>query len=202
MELYQKIVNARKQKGLTQEQLADLSKVTVRTIQRIENGAGTPRAYTLKMIATALELNFEELVATAGADDSLTHPGNKRILPDYGESKHFLRVLCLSCFSYLVVPFIHFLIPNHLLKKSNETDPAIIAFAKKTIRIQLYWKISLWLLMFGTLAYNLIMAAYFQKSYLLNYLVPFFIMYFLNAIIISTSLVRIRKMDSIVKPSC
>lgn len=71
MELYQKIVTARKQKGLTQEQLADLVNVTVRTIQRIENGGSTPRAYTLKTIATALGLNFEELVANNDTNDTL-----------------------------------------------------------------------------------------------------------------------------------
>ncbi len=201
MELYQKIVTSRKQKGLTQEQLADLANVTVRTIQRIENGGSTPRAYTLKTIATVLGLNFEELVADNGATETLINSESNPVIPNYEDSKHFLKVLCLSCFSYLVVPFIHFLIPTHLLKKSTETNPAIIAFAKKMIRIQLYWKVAFWLLLLTTLAYNLTMAAYFQKSYLLNYLVPFFAMYFINAIIISINLVRIKKIDTLVRLS-
>jgi len=198
MELCQKIVTARKQKGLTQEQLADLSNVTVRTIQRIENGESTPRAYTLKAIATHLDLNFEELVSN---NDTLLNSENTPIVPNYEDSKHFLKVICLSCFSYLVVPFIHFLIPTYLLKKTNETNPAIIAFARKLIRIQLYWKVALWLLLLGTLAYNLTIATYFQKSYLLNYLVPFFAMYFINAIIISINLVRINKSEMVLSPS-
>lgn len=64
------------------------------------------------------------------------------------------------------------------------------------IRIQLYWEAVFWLLLLITLAYNLTMAAYFQKSHLLNYLVPFFAMYFINAIIISISLVRIKGIDT------
>jgi transcriptional regulator with XRE-family HTH domain len=192
MELSQKIANTRKQNGLTQEQLADLSNVTVRTIQRIENGSTIPRAYTLKTIAAALDLKFEELVADNG---TTIHPGNTPAIPNYDDSKHFLKVLCLSCFSYLVVPFVHFLIPGHLLKKSSETNLAVIAFAKKVIRTQLYWIITLWLLLLLTLAYNMTMAANFQKSYLLNYLVPFFAMYFINAVIISIKLAQVKKMD-------
>lgn len=37
------ITNSRKSKNLTQEQLAELSKVNLRTIQRIENNENTPR---------------------------------------------------------------------------------------------------------------------------------------------------------------
>lgn len=195
MELYQKIITARTQKGLTQEQLADLSNVTVRTIQRIESGESTPRAYTLKAIATALGIGFEELVTDRGNNDNLSNSENTPTIPNYEDGKHFLKALCLSCFSYLLIPFIHFLIPTHLLKKSNQQNPTIIAFAKKMIRIQLYWKAALWLLLFGTLAYNLTRAAYFQKSHLLNYLVPFFAMYFINAIIITINLARIQKID-------
>lgn len=201
MEVYQKIINARKLKGLTQEQLADISNVTVRTIQRIESGESTPRAYTLKAIATALDINFEELVTNGESNESLSNSKNITAIPKYEDSKHFLKVLYLSCFSYLIVPFIHFLIPSHLLKKSNEQNPIIIAFAKKMIRIQLYWKVALWLLLLSTLAFNLTMAAYFQKSYLLNYLVPFFVMYFINAIIITTNLLRINKVDTFLKLS-
>ncbi len=201
MELYQKIVTARKQKGLTQEQLADLANVTVRTIQRIENGGSTPRAYTLKTIATVLGLNFEELVANNGNSDALTHTENKAVTTSYPDSQHFLKMLCLSCFSYLVIPFIHILIPIQILKKSNETNPKIIAFAQKMIRIQLYWKITFWLLLLATLGYNLIMAVYFNKLYLINYLIPFFAMYFINAIIISINLVRIKKMDTTIQLS-
>ena len=153
MELYQKIVNTRKQKGLTQEQLADLSNITVRTIQRIESGESNPRAFTLKAIASVLDISFEEL-ATDNDGDNLSNSTDSPQTPNYEDSEHFLKVFCLSCFSYLVIPFIHFLIPTHLLKKSNEQNPTIIAFAKKMIRIQLYWKAALWLLLLGTLAYN------------------------------------------------
>ena len=43
---------------MTQEELADKTEVTARTIQRIENGEVDPRAYTLQMIAKALEVDY------------------------------------------------------------------------------------------------------------------------------------------------
>jgi transcriptional regulator with XRE-family HTH domain len=50
------ISHSRKSKNLTQEQLAELSKVNLRTIQRIENNENTPRGYTLKLICDILEI--------------------------------------------------------------------------------------------------------------------------------------------------
>jgi transcriptional regulator with XRE-family HTH domain len=201
MDLGQKIVTARRMKGLTQEQLADLANITVRTIQRIERNETTPRPYTLQTIATALNIPFETLIVTATeqqetVNDPTVSPGTSVET----NGIHFLQMLCLSCFTYLVIPFVHFLVPNYLLKKSNEQNPKIVAFARRVIRVQLFWKSALWLLMLLTLAYNIIIAVYFQRSYLLNYLVPFFIMYFLNAILITSSLLRIKKVDFALQP--
>jgi transcriptional regulator with XRE-family HTH domain len=194
MEISQKIAAARKKKGLTQEQLAGLTNITVRTIQRIETGKTSPRSYTLKAIAAALEISFEELNATEGdnnngANDSID------LLSKEENGKHLLQIVCGSCFSYLVIPFVHFLIPSYILKKSQEQNPKIIAFARRVIRVQLYWQSALGLLLLASLAYNLIRAQYFQKSLLLNYLWPFFVMYIVNAIIITISLQRIKKAD-------
>ncbi|MDA3943796.1 MAG: helix-turn-helix domain-containing protein [Bacteroidetes bacterium] len=56
------IKELRIKKGLTQEELADLTELSARTIQRIENGEVDPRAYTLQMIAKALEVDFSLFV--------------------------------------------------------------------------------------------------------------------------------------------
>ncbi len=60
-EIAKKIVESRKLKGLSQEELAELSKVNLRTIQRIENNENEPRGKTLILVCDALELNLEEL---------------------------------------------------------------------------------------------------------------------------------------------
>ncbi|MEN2414773.1 helix-turn-helix domain-containing protein [Flavobacterium mesophilum] len=56
-----KISDTRKQKGFTQEELAELSKVNLRTIQRIENNKNEPRGKTLSLICDALEIDKLDL---------------------------------------------------------------------------------------------------------------------------------------------
>lgn len=58
-ELGKKIAELRKEKGLTQEELAKSSNVNIRTLQRIEGGEVVPRFYTLKTIFDALDYNVE-----------------------------------------------------------------------------------------------------------------------------------------------
>lgn len=58
--LRQKIKEARKEKGLTQEDLYELSKVNLRTIQRIENNENSPRGTTLYFISDALEIDLSK----------------------------------------------------------------------------------------------------------------------------------------------
>ncbi|WP_418602310.1 helix-turn-helix domain-containing protein [Hwangdonia sp.] len=57
-----KISERRKAKGLTQEELAELSKVNLRTIQRIENDENEPRGKTLILICEVLDINVEDLL--------------------------------------------------------------------------------------------------------------------------------------------
>src|SRR5690606_28512939 len=56
-----KILELRKAKGLTQEELVERCNINVRTIQRIEAGEVTPRSYTIKSIMDALEYDFDML---------------------------------------------------------------------------------------------------------------------------------------------
>ncbi|NQZ74748.1 MAG: helix-turn-helix domain-containing protein [Ekhidna sp.] len=53
-QLGQKLLDLRKAQGMTQQQLREASHVSVRTIQRIESGAVTPRASTVKIMLKAL----------------------------------------------------------------------------------------------------------------------------------------------------
>jgi transcriptional regulator with XRE-family HTH domain len=59
--LGQKILEWRKAKGLTQEELVERCNINVRTIQRIEAGEVTPRSYTVKAILEVLEVKVDEI---------------------------------------------------------------------------------------------------------------------------------------------
>ena len=68
--LGKKIIELRKKKGLTQEDLVEKCNINVRTIQRIESGETTPRIYTIKIILNALGLDYEKIFEKAEDDYS------------------------------------------------------------------------------------------------------------------------------------
>ncbi|WP_163322942.1 helix-turn-helix domain-containing protein [Draconibacterium mangrovi] len=77
METGKLIKELRIKKGMTQEELAEKTEVSTRTIQRIENGQVDPRSYTLQMIAKALEVDFGLFAATdAGECEEKEHSNN------------------------------------------------------------------------------------------------------------------------------
>jgi transcriptional regulator with XRE-family HTH domain len=196
MALDQRIAEARKQKGLTQEELADATNLTVRTIQRIESGESMPRSFTIKAIAAALDTNYEALTASPAAEIQPPPPSPpEESLPDQktGIDKHLLELVCLSCFSFLVIPLLHFLIPAYLLRRAKDASPETVSFGRRLIKKQVYWIVALYFLLLVAMAYNFIRAAYFGKSFLLNYLWPFFIMYLLNSFLICGDLWRLKK---------
>jgi transcriptional regulator with XRE-family HTH domain len=191
MNLHQQILSARNKKGLTQEELANLTNVTARTIQRIESGESTPRKFTLKVLASALDLPFEDLLSTG---DSAKAPSIKDQEHAYDDEDvyYFLRLLCLSCFTYVLIPYIHFLIPLHLLKKRKEQNVKVLRFARNAIQSQIYWVVFTNVIFLLTLGYNFMQAAYFNKQYTVSYVVIFLITYLFNAIVILKNFINIK----------
>jgi len=82
-------------KGYSQELLSERSGLSLRTIQRIENGESEPRGDTLLRLAKALEVAPEALIEEAAQ------------LPDAG----FLMGLNLSALSFLMLPLLGFFVP-------------------------------------------------------------------------------------------
>lgn len=181
------ILALRRSRGLTQEELAEKAGVTVRTIQRIESGETVPRAYTLKRIAEAVGVQWEELHSP---EPAMAPPAPETVSAPAAAvgktGREELYLLNMSCFFYLVIPFIHALIPYHLWKKSRGEA------GWKIVRSQVSWTIALHGSMLLTLAYNLVSKYYFRENaFLVNYLWVFFSMYTINAIIILRANYRI-----------
>ncbi len=95
MEIGKFIKELRLKKGLTQEELAEKTDISVRTIQRIENGEVDPRLYTLQSIASVLDIEYEEL-ANHGKEDS----DDKKAM----QKNIWLPLLHLSGLLFLVFP--------------------------------------------------------------------------------------------------
>lgn len=71
-----KIAQLRHDKNLTQEDLAEASHVSIRTIQRLESGHGTPRSSTIRILLDALDYDFESLktLKTERVEGVITFP--------------------------------------------------------------------------------------------------------------------------------
>jgi transcriptional regulator with XRE-family HTH domain len=50
--------------GYTQQELSDLTRISLRSVQRIENAEVLPRLYTLKLLAKALGFQLEDIAET------------------------------------------------------------------------------------------------------------------------------------------
>jgi transcriptional regulator with XRE-family HTH domain len=69
-ELGKRILELRKEKGFTQEELVAQCNINVRTIQRIEAGEVNPRSYTVKIILEVLGEDLKEIQKEASTEKS------------------------------------------------------------------------------------------------------------------------------------
>jgi len=137
METGKLIKELRIKKGMTQEELADKTEVSDRTIQRIENGEVDPRAYTLQMIAKALEVDFNLFVGNEPDEEHEIQQVN---------SNNWLGLLHFSGIIPLIFPTV--LIWNHKkdkIKGMSEHYREVISFQLKVwVAILagswIYWK--------------------------------------------------------------
>ncbi|MEX0610070.1 MAG: helix-turn-helix domain-containing protein [Balneolaceae bacterium] len=129
MNLGEKLSTKRKNRGYSQELLAEHSGISLRTIQRIENNLVTPRPYTLKAIADALEIDLEELCIEHNiySDDILNESYLSKI-----------SLINSSAFAGILIPFFNILLPV-ILWKFNHNNPLINEKGKRIISFQILW---------------------------------------------------------------
>lgn len=174
--LSERVKKLRKQKGLTQELLAENAGLSLRTIQRIENNETVPRGDSLKRLALALETTPDEII-----DWQIT------------EDKGYLTLMSLSALGFLffpilgvIIPLIFWILKKDKLKKVNELGKSIMNF-------EITWCLiffSCFILMFFGFFSGLTTLS--PKSILLFY-IPLIILYFFNFAVILINTIRIYK---------
>lgn len=86
------IKDARVSKGYSQQQLADLTQLNLRSVQRIEKAEVLPRAYSLNLLAKQLNLDIEAFALTEKSVQT-TAPVNPELI---NHPSHKARKLILS----------------------------------------------------------------------------------------------------------
>ena len=109
--LGKKILELRKQKGFTQEELVEKCNINVRTIQRIEAGDVSPRSYTIKAILEVLGFNYEDVFENkyvSGKFDAILNIDKEKIYKQLNIAMIFGIVYFIIAFFEVVVDFLSF----------------------------------------------------------------------------------------------
>jgi transcriptional regulator with XRE-family HTH domain len=123
----------REEKNLTQEELAEKSGLSVRTIQRIE--AGTyPKGYTLKTLASTLNISEKDLVKQEIRQENLIE--NPIVPTEKYEVQNFTltKIINLSSVPFAWLPIANFLPPLLIMLFTKEKSPIV----KQIISLQIF----------------------------------------------------------------
>ena len=132
--LSQKVRELRVRNGFSQEELAEKSGLSLRTIQRIENGETEPRGDSLQRLAKTFNILPNELIEWAEKEDPTA-----------------LQILNLSSLFFLVFPLLNILIPLILWNSSKDKVAGINDLAKKVLNFQTTWTVAVFVLFISTI---------------------------------------------------
>jgi len=125
-ELAQRIKVLRNRKGISQEELSEKTGLSLRTIQRIENGETEPRGDSLKRLAFSLDVSPDEI-------------SDWVVKEDIG----FLIGLNLSALGFIFFPLLGILIPLIIWVSKKDKIRDINETAKDLLNFQITWSILL-----------------------------------------------------------
>ena len=155
----ERILSIRKSKGFSQELLAEQSGVSLRTIQRVEQGETVPRGHTMQALATALDVPLEALLAAPAAPGPpaavppapapaappaaiapvLTAPPAAST-PSLPPDPQVLQLLNLSALCLLVFPFFNLLVPYLLWRKHRHDSALANEVGRRVLGFQVLWQ--------------------------------------------------------------
>ncbi len=132
----QKIKDLRLRSGLSQDDLADASELSSRTIQRIENGETVPRGDSLKRISKVLNVDVERLYMTD------INNGNASALKI---DKWVILTINLAAFGYLISPLLGIILPMILWVMYRHKTMDANEVGKRIMKYQAFWCLLLFL---------------------------------------------------------
>ena len=133
----------RKSKGWSQEALAEEAGVSLRTIQRVEQGDSVPRGYTLQALAAALGVPLDALrdeppapaATLPAADPPAEAPPALRADPAA------LQLLNLSALGFLLFPLLNILGPWLLWRAWRPTTAHADEVGRRVLGFQILWQV-------------------------------------------------------------
>jgi transcriptional regulator with XRE-family HTH domain len=156
-----RIVALRKSRGWSQEALAEQSGVSLRTIQRVEQGDTVPRGHTVQALAAALGVTLDALqeppvtaavVAPIAPPAAEAHPA--ATLPS---DPDFLQLLNLSALSFLVLPLLNLVVPWWLWRTRRRRFAHVAEVGRRILGFQVLWQVGSFFLFLLALTAQLVL---------------------------------------------
>ena len=130
-----KVKSLRAGLGISQEELAERTGLSLRTIQRIENGETIPRGDSLRRLCQALGVTIQEL----REEDA---PRKKEL----EENRSFLALLNLSALAFLLpVPGLGVAVPMVLWLLYRDKIEGVGSMGRRILNFQITWLLVGWL---------------------------------------------------------
>jgi len=125
----------RETKNLTQEELAEKSGISVRTIQRIEAGT-TPKGYTLKTLAESLEVSENDLLTSETIKEEIVIDEVIFAIEENNSLSNsgLIKIINLSSLPFAWLPVANFLLPLLIMFFTKEKSPIV----KQIISLQIF----------------------------------------------------------------
>jgi transcriptional regulator with XRE-family HTH domain len=134
-----KLKAIREQKNLTQEELSEKSKVSVRTIQRIEAGT-EPKGYTLKTLAQALEIEefalLQDIPREVPEADEVETKVEEEPIP-ISVNYSYIKIINLSSLLFTLLPPLNIFVPLLLMFTMKQRNSLV----RQIISVQIIWTI-------------------------------------------------------------
>lgn len=179
--LSRRVKELRRQRGVTQEILAEDSGLSLRTIQRIENNETTPRGESLRRLALALNTTPDEIIDWKIQED-----------------KGYLILMSLSALGFLFFPILGIVIPLifWILKKDKVRN--VDKIGKSILNFEITWSI----MVFAYLLFLIIgvvgeVVTQITPAGILKSYIPVVALYCYNVIVILVNTIRISKRKNV-----
>lgn len=124
----------REEQNLTQEELAEKSGLSVRTIQRIESGI-TPKGYTLKALASGLGVHEKDVLPPEVHEEEVTDE-QPVLIQEETETVHYslVKIINLSSIPFAWFPIANFLLPLLIMLFTKQKSSMV----KQIISLQIF----------------------------------------------------------------